>query len=299
MTVQENHLIEKYFNSLKNESSAISIGIGDDCAEIKSTDTFLTSVDTSLSGTHFPEDLDPFFIAYRSLVVASSDIYAMGGIPHSFLLSITHPNPTDGWFKLFSSGTQEFINDYKVSIAGGDLTLGPLSISVTFFGNPLPRVLQRSNAQLNDNVYITGKLGAGYQGLLKYRDYESDNQFLRPNVPKELVEPLNPFINACIDISDGMIIDLERICSASEVGAQIQYDKAFVTKNLEDLIRGDDYQLCFTANNKYHEQIKKISQDIFCIGKIINTNKVSVFDGDQEVNFKTKGWDSFSLKSSL
>ena len=299
MTVQENYLIQKYFNSLKNESSAISLGIGDDCAEIKAKDTFLTSVDTSLAGTHFPEDLDPFFIAYRSLVIASSDIYAMGGIPHSFLLSITHPNPTDGWFKLFSSGTQEFINDYKVSIAGGDLTLGPLSISVTFFGNPLPRVLQRSNAQLNDNVYITGKLGAGYQGLLKYRDYESDNQFLRPNVPKELVEPLNPFINACIDISDGMIIDLERICSASEVGAQIQYDKAFVTKNLEDLIRGDDYQLCFTANNKYHEQIKKISQDIFCIGKIINTNKVSVFDGDQEVNFKTKGWDSFSLKSSL
>ena len=299
MTVQENHLIEKYFNSLKNESSAISIGIGDDCAEIKAKDTFLTSVDTSLSGTHFPEDLDPFFIAYRSLVIASSDIYAMGGIPHSFLLSITHPNPTDDWFKKFNQGAQEFINDYKVSIAGGDLTLGPLSISVSFFGNPLPRVLKRSNAQLNDNVYITGKLGLGYQGLLKYRDYESDNQFLRPNVPKELIKPLNPFINACIDISDGLIIDLERICSASEVGAQIQYDKAFVTKNLEDLIRGDDYQLCFTANNKYHEQIKKISQDIFCIGKIINTNKVSVFDGDQEVNFKTKGWDSFSLKSSL
>ena len=299
MTVQENHLIEKYFNSLKNESSAISIGIGDDCAEIKAKDTFLTSVDTSLAGTHFPEDLDPFFIAYRSLVIASSDIYAMGGIPHSFLLSITHPNPTDDWFKKFNSGAQEFINDYKVSIAGGDLTLGPLSISVSFFGNPLPRVLKRSNAQLNDNVYITGKLGAGYQGLLKYRDYESDNQFLRPNVPKELVKPLNPFMNACIDISDGLIIDLERICSASEVGAQIQYDKAFVAEDLEDLIRGDDYQLCFTANNKYHEQIKKISQDIFCIGKIINTNKVSVFDGDQEVNFKTKGWDSFSLKSSL
>lgn len=297
MTVQENYLIQKYFNSLKNVSSAISLGIGDDCAEIKAKDTFFTSVDTSLSGTHFPEDLDPFFIAYRSLVVSSSDIYAMGGIPHSFLLSITHPNPTDDWFKKFSSGTQEFINDYKVSIAGGDLTLGPLSISVTFFGNPLPRVLKRSNAQLNDNVYITGKLGAGYQGLLNYRDYESDNQFLRPDVPKELVEPLNPYINACIDISDGLIIDLERICSASEVGAQIQCDKAFVTEDLEDLIRGDDYQLCFTANNKYHSQIKKISQDIFCIGKIINTNKVSVFDGDQEVNFKTKGWDSFSLKS--
>ena len=298
MTVQENHLIQKYFNSLKNESSAISLGIGDDCAEIKAKDTFLTSVDTSLAGTHFPEDLDPFFIAYRSLVIASSDIYAMGGIPHSFLLSITHPNPSDDWFKKFNSGAQEFINDYKVSIAGGDLTLGPLSISVSFFGNPLPRVLKRSNAQLNDNVYITGKLGLGYQGLLKYRDYDSDNQFLRPNVPKELVEPLNPFINACIDISDGLVIDLERICSASEVGAQIQYDKAFVTQGIEDLVRGDDYQLCFTAKNKYHPQIKKISQDIFCIGKIINTNKVSLFDGDQEVNFETKGWDSFSLKSS-
>ena len=294
MTVKENHLIQKYFNSLKNESSAISLGIGDDCAEIKAKDTFFTSVDTSLSGTHFPEDLDPFYIAYRSLAVASSDIYAMGGIPHSFLLSITHPNPTDDWFKKFNSGAQEFINDYKVSIAGGDLTLGSLSISVTFFGNPLSKVLQRNSAKLNDSIYITGKLGAGYQGLLSYKDYKSDNQFLRPDVPKELVEPLNPYINACIDISDGLVIDLERICNASKVGAQVQYDKAFVTESLEDLIRGDDYQLCFTADNKYHEQIKKISKDIFCIGKIINTNKVNVLVGDQEVNFKTKGWDSFS-----
>ena len=299
MTIKENHLIHNYFNSLKNEASDIRLGIGDASAEIKSKDSFLTSVDTSLSGTHFPEDLDPFYVAYRSLAVASSDIYAMGGTPHSFLLSITHPNPNDDWFTKFSLGTQEFINDYKVSIAGGDLTLGPLSISVTFFGDPLPRILQRSNAKLNDSIYITGRLGAGYQGLLNYSDYKSDNQFLRPNVPKEIVESLNPYINGCIDISDGLVIDLERICNASEVGAQIQYDKAFVIEGLEDLIRGDDYQLCFTANNKYHEEIQKISQDIFCIGKIINTNKVSVFDGDQEVNFKTKGWDSFSLKSAL
>ena len=294
MTVKENHLIQKYFNSLINKSTAISLGIGDDSAEIKAKDTFLTSVDTSLSGTHFPEDLDPFYVAYRSLVVASSDIYAMGGIPHSFLLSITHPNPNDDWFKKFSSGAQEFINDYKASIAGGDLTLGPLSISVTFFGDPLPRILQRSNAKLNDSIYITGRLGAGYQGLLNYRDYESENQFLRPNVPKEVVESLNPYINGCIDISDGLVIDLERICSASEVGAKIQYNTSFVVEGLEDLIRGDDYQLCFTANSKHHEEIRKISQDIFCIRKIINTNKVSVFDEDQEVNFKTKGWDSFS-----
>ncbi|MBL6693236.1 MAG: thiamine-phosphate kinase [SAR86 cluster bacterium] len=298
MTVQENHLIQKYFNSLKNEASSISIGIGDDCAEIKSKDTFLTSVDTSLSGTHFPEDLDPFYIAYRSLVIASSDIYAMGGIPHSFLLSITHPNPDDEWFKKFSCGTQEFINDYKVSIAGGDLTQGPLSISVTFFGDPLPRVLKRSNAKLNDHIYITGKIGEGYQGLTKFMDYKPGNNFLKPKVPKELVEPLNPFINACIDISDGLLIDLERICNASGVGAQIKYDKSFVVEGLADLVRGDDYQLCFTANSNHHEQIKKISQDIFCIGEITSSNKVSVFDGGKEINFKTKGWESFSLKNS-
>ena len=80
-----------------------------------------------------------------------------------------------------------------------------------------------------------------------------------------MVEPLNPFINACIDISDGLVIDLERICNASKVGALIQYDKAFITEGIEDLVRGDDYQLCFTANSKYHEQIKKISQDIFAL----------------------------------
>ena len=78
---KEHHFIDKYFKPLAIKSKQYPIGIGDDCAVINSGERLITSKDISVSGVHFPNELDPYFVAYRSVATAISDIFAMGGMP--------------------------------------------------------------------------------------------------------------------------------------------------------------------------------------------------------------------------
>ena len=74
---KEHYFIDKYLKSLSIKSSEYPMGIGDDCAIIEIKDKLITSKDISVSGVHFPKELDPYFIAYRSIAVAISDIFSM------------------------------------------------------------------------------------------------------------------------------------------------------------------------------------------------------------------------------
>ena len=108
----ETHYIQQYLAPLYTQSSTYPLKIGDDCAVIDAKDKILTSVDSSVEEQHFPKDLNPYYVAYRSVAVAISDIYAMGGIPESYLLSISHPQPSDLWFEEFSKGIEKVNQDY-------------------------------------------------------------------------------------------------------------------------------------------------------------------------------------------
>ena len=155
----ETHYIQQYLAPLYTQSSTYPLDIGDDCAVINSKDKILTSVDSSVEGQHFPKDLNPYYVAYRSVAVAISDIFAMGGIPESYLLSISHPHPSDFWFKAFSKGIEKVNQDYDLSLIGGDMVKGQLAITVTAFGRALKNICERSNAKLGDNIFLTGDLG--------------------------------------------------------------------------------------------------------------------------------------------
>ena len=122
---KEHHFIDKYLKPLSIKSKTYPIGIGDDCAVIDSTERLITSKDISVSDVHFPKELDPYFIAYRSVAIAISDIFAMGGTPSAYLLGITHPKPNDSWFESFSRGLNDFNNTtpykyYRFRIFGRD-----------------------------------------------------------------------------------------------------------------------------------------------------------------------------------
>ena len=107
---KEEYFLEKYIKPCTEVSELFPQEIGDDCAVIRSSSDLLVSTDSSIEGVHFPANLNPYYIAYRSIAIAASDILAMGSYPDGYLLSISHPQPSDEWFNDFSKGILEFLS---------------------------------------------------------------------------------------------------------------------------------------------------------------------------------------------
>ena len=294
---KEEYFLEKYIKPCTEVSELFPQEIGDDCAVIRSSSDLLVSTDSSIEGVHFPANLNPYYIAYRSIAIAASDILAMGSYPDGYLLSISHPQPSDEWFNDFSKGILEFNKTHDTKLVGGDLSKGELNICVTVFGRAKQNIIKRSGAKENDNIYISNKLGlgvAGHKSFLK-DNISMPNQYMKPQlISKEVIFELNTFINSAIDVSDGLLLDLKRICKLSGKGAELLVSKKLIFNDYEDLIAGDDYVLLFTANDNNDEQITALLPHSRMIGKITKEKKLQVNDLDgKEVNFDTFGWDSF------
>ena len=294
---KEEYFLEKYIKPCTEVSELFPQEIGDDCAVIRSSSDLLVSTDSTIEGVHFPANLNPYYIAYRSIAIAASDILAMGSYPDGYLLSISHPQPSDEWFNDFSKGILEFNKTHDTKLVGGDLSKGELNICVTVFGRAKQNIIKRSGAKENDNIYISNKLGlgvAGHKSFLK-DNISMPNQYMKPQlISKEVIFELNTLINSAIDVSDGLLLDLKRICKLSGKGAELLVSKKFIFNDYEDLIAGDDYVLLFTANDNNDEQVKALLPQSKMIGKITKEKKLQVNDLDgKEINFDTFGWDSF------
>ena len=294
---KEEYFLEKYIKPCTEVSELFPQEIGDDCAIIRSSSDLLVSTDSSIEGVHFPVNLNPYYIAYRSIAIAASDILAMGSYPDGYLLSISHPQPSDEWFNDFSKGILEFNKTHDTKLVGGDLSKGELNICVTVFGRAKQNIIKRSDAKENDNIYISNKLGLGAEGHKSFLkdNLSMPNQYMKPQlILKEAIFELNTLINSAIDVSDGLLLDLKRICKLSGKGAELLVSKKFIFNDYEDLIAGDDYVLLFTANDNNDEQIMALLPQSKMIGKITIEKKLQVNDLDgKEINFDTFGWDSF------
>jgi thiamine-monophosphate kinase len=295
MAASEFELIKQYFQSLTDLDSSIQCGIGDDAAIVKipqGMDVVL-SMDTLLESTHFPAETDPFDIGYKALAVNLSDMAAMGAVPKWVLLSISLPENDETWLKEFASGFLELAKQHSVSLIGGDMSRGPLSITLQIQGLvPTDTALKRDGAQKGDLIYVTGSLGdAGVgldiiQGKLSIgNEYEAFflNSLNRPEISIEAGLRVKQIANSAIDISDGLIADLGHILDASHVGAEIEVKKIPLSETMQRCIdettawdyaltSGDDYKLCFTASAAQHELIintfREINIPVSCIGKI-------------------------------
>jgi len=294
---KEEYYLENYIKPCTEVSELFPQEIGDDCAVIRSSSDLLVSTDSSIEGVHFPANLNPYYIAYRSIAIAASDIFAMGSYPDGYLLSITHPEPSDKWFDDFSKGIRAFNNEHNVKLIGGDLSKGHLNICVTIFGVAKQNIIKRSGAKENDDIYISNTLGLGAAGHKSFlgNDLSMPNQYMKPElITEEVIYKLNELINAAIDVSDGLLLDLKRICKLSEKGAALSVPKQAICNDYEDLVAGDDYVLLFTANEKNHEQITALLPDSKIIGKITKEKKLKVNNSNgKEINFDAFGWDSF------
>ena len=283
------HLVEDI------ENSNVILGSGDDAAVIKSNIKDLVhSLDISKVGTHFPEDSSPEDIAYRSVAVALSDLAAMGAFPSFISIGLSSNIKEIKWYERFTSGIEDILNEYKIKLVGGDVTFGEISICVNVFGYPYESIVKRSGALSDDQIYITGPLGKGRRGLEDWKNKKNSNyveDFFRPKIQFDTAQFISNYATSCIDISDGLVKDLHSICKLSKVGAIIDINKIPIINDIEDLVYGDDYQLCFTCSTENIRHIK--DHNFYNIGIIQSNPKIEYMNNNKPVSFDKQGWDSF------
>ena len=295
--ISESDILDCFQHLVKDASDdVILVGSGDDAAVVKAQKKDLVhSLDISKVETHFPKDSPAEDIAYRSVAVALSDLAAMGAYPSFISIGLTANITKLSWYKNFTKGIEKILNEYQIKLIGGDITFGEINICVNVFGYPYDKIIKRSGAKIDDSIFLTGPLGKGRKGLMDWKTNKKSSYvsaFFNPIAQFKNAENIAKYATSCIDISDGLIKDLESICKLSDVGAGINIDMIPITQDIDDLCYGDDYELCFTCNKKHNYFAEE--QGFFKIGFITNkVGKVEFRKNNKLINFKTDGWDSF------
>ncbi len=271
-------LITKYFT---RPVTRAALGVGDDCALIRVAEgcELAISTDTLVSGTHFFADADPFKLGHKALAVNLSDLAAMGAAPRYVTLALTLPAVDHAWLAAFSRGFFTLADATGVELIGGDTTRGPLSMTLTVFGEVLAgKALRRDAAKAGDDIWVSGSLGGAALALrhlqetlaLKPAVLERALERLLLPVPRNaLGSALVGTARAAIDISDGLLADLTHICERSKLAAIVEWTAVPLSPMLLSvgpevripcaLAGGDDYEICFTAPPQNREIIDGIA----------------------------------------
>lgn len=252
----------------------VLVGPGDDAAIVTVPPGFELAVttDTLVAGRHFPADAPGDLVGCRAMGVNLSDLAAMGADPSYCVVSLTIPRADIPWIEAFARGITEYANRYGTSIVGGNMARGPLTISVTAHGFvPSGVRLLRSGARAGDSIFVSGTLGAGHAALLA-----NDPRFYRIEPRIQLGQALRGKASAAIDVSDGLLADLEHVCRASSVGARLTLETLPLADGVEPetaLTCGDDYELLFTGRSH-----PDVDEPVTAIGEIVKGEGVTVVD---------------------
>ena len=319
----ELEILERLRKRFTSCSEDVIAGIGDDAAALDiQGHTLLISTDTMTEGIHFDLTLvTPYQIGFKLISSNVSDIFAMGGRPRWSLLSMTLPPDTEkSSLDGFLEGISDGIKRYGLDLVGGDITgsLSSLTVSLTISGMAEKRVIRRSGASAGDRVYLSGPVGEASCGLeLLKRLGRSVNlergEELHLSLKWESVEPvlkrfLLPeacsvseyleYITSMIDISDGLFLDLTRLCQESSVGVRLYEEKIPVTDALRDVSAflgkapygfitsgGEDYQQLFTSREPLSMFIE--------IGEITDRGLYIVRRDGSEEEIRPEGYQHF------
>jgi thiamine-monophosphate kinase len=299
-------------------------GIGDDCAVVRPAGkNLLLTTDMMVEGVHFDMRwTTPFQLGFKLVSVNVSDIYAMGGRPEFMLLNFSAGSEADvDTFQRIFDGIEKAAGLYGVTLVGGDISSSEhivLSATVTGY---VSKFVRRSGARFGDRIYVTGFLGDSACGLelLKRigRPVEIERRkrtncglpwavalpLLRRHLMPVAVRPerFSRRATSMIDVSDGLLIDLLRICEASGAGARLYAEQLPVSKRLKRVAEflkkdpfrfvlggGEDYELLFTAPSG-------CNVDAFCIGEITDSGITVVDRTGREKSVGVRGYEHFAV----
>lgn len=267
MALDEFGRIACYFRPI---AAPEALALRDDAALIPPLDASLSvTTDTLVADVHFFANDPADAIAKKALRVNLSDLAAKGAEPYLYFLNLSVPKDVpESWWEGFAKGLAEDQAAYGIALAGGDTTSTPgaLTISITAIGK-LRQAWQRSGAKAGDALFVTGTLGDAALGLKLRRgeitaSREAEEflkrRYLLPE-PKTGLRALGALVHAAIDVSDGLIADLEHLCEASGLGAEVAFDKLPLSAAAQEILTthvncadaiyagGDDYEVLFSA----------------------------------------------------
>ncbi|MBX9603251.1 MAG: thiamine-phosphate kinase [Bryobacteraceae bacterium] len=222
-------------------SRGLVLGIGDDCAVYRpkpGEDLVFTS-DLLIEDVHFTSELfRPEAIGHKALAVSLSDIAAMGAVPKFALLSLGVPASCgEKWMRSFFRGFHKLARRYDTTLAGGDLSRSDKIVcDVTVCGAVRSgKALRRDGARPGDSIFVSGRLGRAWQ------------RHQKPEPRIKLARKIAGRATSCMDLSDGLSLDLHRLCLASGVAAELDRVPARRGATPELALHGgEDYELLFT-----------------------------------------------------
>jgi len=308
----------------------VRLGIGDDCAllRIKAGEELAVTTDLTLDGRHFRLDWHPAeAVGHRTLARGLSDLAAMGARPVAAFLSLGLPaeltrarRGQKPWVARFYDGLLALAEAHQTPLAGGDLAQSPLAVAdIVLVGAVRAELaLKRSGARVGDAIYVTGRLGGAALGLeLLAQNNGKPRRAAHPELETALGPHLYPqprleqgqtlsrrkLATAAMDLSDGLSMDLPRLCAESGVAAEVEAEliPCFPGATLGQALHGgEDYELLFTARPGTRLPKAIGGVPLTRIGQVVARRKgrsvVSLIREGHRTALAAGGWEHFGAR---
>lgn len=308
--MRERDLIATYFAPLTAGEPG-SFSLTDDAAQLTPPpgQQLVFTTDSVIEGVHVPLGASPQQMARKLVRRNLSDLAAMGAQPWRYLLNLHLPSACDdAWLAAFAQTLADEQAQFGMVLAGGDTSRGGerAHLTLTCVGLNDGAALTRGGAMEGDDIYVSGTLGDAALGLAMLQQKITPHahcldRYDTPQPRLALGRALRGIAQACMDISDGLLLDMARLCATSQVGATLQRELlplSHAAQQLADmpgfwdyvLSGGDDYELLFTAPQSARETLREMH--VQRIGSVVSGSAVRVLNGDgTDVTPDAKGWE--------
>ncbi|MBR0458114.1 MAG: thiamine-monophosphate kinase [Victivallales bacterium] len=300
----EDAFFDQLFHNLPKPPPQLVLPPGDDCAAWRMPDgnLLLLAVDQLIGDRHYLSQgehaTSPERAGRKLLARNLSDIAAMGGIPTTCLLAAAFA-PTRGqeWISRYYNGILRLAKEYNVAMVGGDLATtarGDDIGSITILGTVEPQnLLKRSGAHAGDLLFATGTFGSSFP-----TEWHLD---FTPRCQEGRWLATHHFASACMDVSDGLLLDLARMCRASHTGLVLELPniprRTHNTTLQQACTDGEDYELIFAVPPEKMAPLQKewpFSTKLTCLGYFDDSLQMTTPDGN---TLTPQGWDHLTSKA--